>query len=254
MKIYFPVNGNAHGIRNSMTTSVWEIEKWLARYILYIVIMLAIYGAVRLDALGGDTPRAPTDKNGMLIPESPADRLARVQLVGKFNEGDVVESLQLVLLLSMVLAAGFVAVHHREVRSISILLGGVIGMAAIREQDYWFDQYAHGLWAVPVGLLAAALAAYAWRKRTELWPGLVRFVQTPGWGLLVSGGLIAMVFARLMGQKSLWNQLVESPRVARNLKNMVEESLETAGYALMLCAMIESVVYFHRRARHNKHP
>ncbi len=226
-----------------------EFAGWVARHALYVAIMAAVYGAVRIDAAGGRVPKPPRDRQGNVLSETVDERIARFQEVAKFNEDGLVESLELVMLLSIVGASVLTAIRHPEVRATAVLFGGWIGLAAIREQDQWFDQWFHGCWTVPASLVGAGLAAHAWRRRGELWPGLMEFVRSPGWGLFVSGMLISMVFARLMGQKDLWSRLVESPRLARNLKNMVEESLEVAGYALLLCGVIEGVAALHRRGR-----
>ena len=232
-----------------MKPMILGFGRWVVRHGLYAVIMMGLYGAIYLDAMGGDTPRPPADRQGNLLPETPEARVARLQEVSKFNESGVVESLELSILLVIMLVGGWVAIGHPEVRALAVLFSGWMGLAAIREQDQWFDQFAHGCWVVPAGLLGLAMLVHAWRKRCEICPGLVRFVHTPGWGLCVAGGVISMVFARLMGKKELWNYLIESPRVARNVKNMVEEGIETAGYALMLCALIESLAYLRRQRR-----
>ena len=232
-----------------MKPEIRELLRWLARHVLYVAIMLTTYGAVRLDARAGDTPRPPADRHGRLLPETPAARLARLGEIGKFNEDGVVEALELAMLLSIVLTCGALAVGHPEVRAVALLFGGWLGLAAIREQDQWFDQIFHGAWMVPAGLVAAGMAVYAWKARSEICRGLVAFVRTPGWGFFVSGGLMALVFARLMGKKALWYHLVDAPRLARNLKNMVEEGIETAGYALLLCGLVEALAGLRRRIR-----
>ena len=63
---------------------------------------------------------------------------------------------------------------------------------------------------------------------------------------------MALVFARLMGEKVLWNHLVDAPRLARNLKNMVEEGIETGGYALLLCGLVEALAGLRRRIRETR--
>ncbi len=230
-----------------MKEGMREWSGWLARHALYVAIVVAVYGAVWMDARGGRAPQPPTDERGIELPETGAERLARLQEVSQFNEDGVVESLELAILLAIAMGCGWCAVREREARPVLVLMGGVVGLAAIREQDQWFDQFAHGSWVVPAGLLAAGLAAYAWRRRRELGRGLGEIVRTPGWGLFVAGGLVSMVFSRLMGRKDVWNHLIEAPRLARNMKNMVEESLEVAGYALMLCALIEGMAQLRRR-------
>lgn len=232
-----------------MMDSKRELAGWVGRHVLYVAIMAAVYGAVRIDAAGGRTPKPPRDRHGNALPETVDERIARLQEVAQFNEDGVVESLELALLLAIVAASVLTAIRHPEVGATALLFGGWIGLAAIREQDQWFDQWFHGCWMVPASLLGAGLAVHAWRRRRELRPGLMAFVHSPGWGLFVSGVLISMVFARLMGKKDLWSHLIESPRLARNLKNMVEESLEVAGYALLLCGVIEGVAALHRRRR-----
>ena len=224
-----------------MQAATRRLGKWMARNSLYVAIMLTIYGAIRLDAMGGDTPLPPADRLGNALPESVEARMARLQEVSLFNDGGMVEAVELAILATIASVCVLIAMRHPDVRATSLSFGGLMAAMAVREQDYWFDRFAHGSWVVPAGLLAAGVAAYAWNKRRELWPGLVEFVHTPGWGIFVGGGLIVMVFSRLMGQKALWNHLVDSPRLARNLKNMVDESLETAGYALLLCSLIEGI-------------
>jgi hypothetical protein len=220
---------------------------WLARHAAYVALMLSVYGAIALDLRAGETPRPPATRTGELLPETPAARLVRLQQVGKFNEDGVLESLELALLFTIGLAGLGIAGREPAAREVALLLAGWAGLGAIREQDQWFDQFAHGCWIVPAVALAVAMAIFAWRHRRPLAEQVVAFVHAPSWGLFVAGGLMSLVFARLKGQGAIWTYLVEDPRLARNLKNMVEESLETAGYMLLVCGLFEWIVHLRRR-------
>lgn len=219
---------------------------WLTRHVLYVAIMLAVFGAVWIDSRGGDMPNPPMDRQGHEIPETYAARMQRMGQVTQFREGGMIESMELATLVALALAGLWIGLRHPDVRTVAFLFGGLMGLLVIREQDKWFDTFIHGAWIFPELLLAAGMAFYALRRWRQLKTGLVEFVRTPIWGFFASGCLVTLVFSRLMGRSTLWKHVITEPFLMRNVKNLVEEGLETAGYALMLCALIEAMAYLHR--------
>ncbi len=220
---------------------------WLARYVLYVIIMLAVYGAVYLDVMGGTMPEPPTNRQGRPVEETVEERQDRMQSLDRFGEDGMLESMELAILLTISMTCIWLALRQPEVRTFSLLMAGFTGMMAIREQDKWFDSFRHGAWVYPEILLVLWMVLYAWKHWNLVKKGVEEFVTTPGWGFFASGCLMTLIFSRLMGQKFLWNHMIHSPWVARNIKDLAEEGIETAGYALMLCSLIEGMAYLHRR-------
>lgn len=220
---------------------------WLARQVLCVAIMLAVFGAIYIDAMGGDTPLPPMDRQGNVLPETPEARRERLQSLDKFEEDGVLESLQFAMLVAMSMTCVWIGMKYRDVRTVSLLFGGFFGMMAIREQDKWFDAFKHGSWKYPVIVLAVWMFLYAWRRWAQVKRAFAEYVRTASWGYFASGGLVTLVFSRLVGQKFLWNHMIASPRLARNMKDLVEEGTETAGYALMLCGLFEGIAHLRRR-------
>lgn len=214
----------------------------------YLVMVLSVYGAVLLDLRAGDTPLAPATRGGELLPETPEARLIRLQQVGKFNEDSVLEPLQSAMLLAMVASGLAIAWSRPGDRPMALLLSGLAGMAAIREQDKWFEMnIRHGAWVYPVSALAILLAFHVWRKRRDLAAGFEEFVHAPSWGFFAGGGFLVLILSRLLGQKFIWNILIENPWNARNIKNLVEEGIESSGYVLLLCGCIEWAAHVRRK-------
>lgn len=216
-----------------------EMTSWFARHAFYALLILIAFGAVWLDSRGGNTPSPPTDPNGQLMAETMTERIGRLEQIGKFTEDGLVENLQLAALGTLILGCAWLALRTPAMRSFWLVTGGVLGLALIREMDRLLDQVVHGFWKAPAGLLALVLLVVVWRRWPFIWRGFRQLVHIPAWGFWMAGALTVVIFSRLMGQKLLWNYLIEDPQVARHLKNMVEESLELLGYTLAVCGLIE---------------
>ncbi len=161
-----------------------------------------------------------------------------------FHEGGPVENLQLAELL---LAGGLFALaglRRKEFSLVAWLLGGICLFAACRELDNLLDRL------LPVvswkaGLLFVLVpAALALRRRRQFAAQACAFMETAACAMLFAAFLVVVPLAQGIGHKSFLANLMPTAAHYGAVKELIEESLETIGYFLLLCSSIE--IFFNK--------
>ena len=158
-----------------------------------------------------------------------------------FKENGPIEWFQfgvLVTTSAVFLFGGFSLANFRQVL---FLMAFVSVFAAIRELDAFLER------AVPwigwkIGLLAILYAVgSAYTQRTLVKRQLPPFLATRAFAILWAGFLVAVPFGQLIGHGAFL-QLVMGDDYNRDYKRVIEETLETMGYILILIGSFESVL------------
>ena len=156
-----------------------------------------------------------------------------------FHEGGPVENLQLAELL---LAGGLfalVALRRREFNLVAWLLGGCCLFAACRELDNLFDRLLPVVsWKIG-GLFALAPAALAIRRRKVFAVQAAAFMETAACTMLFAAATLIVPLAQGIGHKVFLAHLMPEAGHYGAVKELIEESLETVGYFLLICSAIE---------------
>lgn len=185
-----------------------------------------------------------------------------VQACGNVPENGPVEFAQLVLLL---LAAAAYAIRARAARggcgpARAFALCALFLLAmCIRELDGFFDDLTgnHHFWAFVAAATVLPAACLVLRRFSRSLRDLARFTEGPEMPLFVSGMLVGIVFAQILGCKEIWadvfrvpigpagadqtlvdGRILASLHIQRHVKNIVEESTEIASYLLILLSAI----------------
>lgn len=124
-------------------------------------------------------------------------------------------------------------------KGFSLLAAGFFACLLMRELDGLFDPISHSAWCWPFMaiLLWSLRQGLAADRRADTLAALGRFVRTPSFGAMVSGGIV-LVFSRVFGMGELWHQILQGG-YARLAKTMVEEGLELLAYMIWFAASIE---------------
>jgi hypothetical protein len=155
------------------------------------------------------------------------------------SEYSPVEIIQPGILVICGLLYAWVAANCPSQRPIAFVFGGLAGMFAIRELDYFLDRFiADNFWQVLIGIAAALLIAYSYRQRRRFRIAWLRVWPSPGLTLLFAGATIIFAFVQLVGHEPLWMAIL-GDNYQRIVKLAVEEFIELSGYFLWLIGTIE---------------
>ena len=153
-------------------------------------------------------------------------------------ENSVVEWAQVFVLLTMA-----VVLWSRHDRSLCRVLSGLALVAVFREWDALSERnFFDDAYKLPLFTGLLVLVLYSYRQRRVLEQELYGFIRRPGLVLMLMGLLVALGWAQAIGQRELWQTVVDS-KFVRWPKRMAEEGLELMGYFLMLCGAIEERVF-----------
>ena len=127
---------------------------------------------------------------------------------------------------------------------IAYLLGGVFGMAIIREHDAFLDtNVADGAWQLIVTALITLILFLVWKERKQVWTQLYYFIHTRAFGIIVSGMFIVFIFSRLYGNKHIWLSVMGEENYLHTITRANEEALELLGYTIILIGAIEFLFF-----------
>ena len=150
------------------------------------------------------------------------------------NENGIVEMTQLALLEFSAFAFFVNARANRELRMPLSIIGAILVSAIIRENDSPLDVLLfHGAWkfiCLPIWIAVAVAVILNFRKTVAQ---CAAFSRTASFHYVLLGLLVIGGFAQAVSYKGIWNDLLDGVRM-RTIKNIVQESFEMLGYAIML--------------------
>lgn len=189
----------------------------IARYVLYTVLLLGV--------VAGKVALATADiKDGGRF----------------FTEAGPVETVQIVTLLAAALVLVLSGWRQRTRAVILWPLAGIMIVAGIRELDRLLDHLLPLLgWQLPAGVVVFLLGWYVVHNWSAIGREVRTFVASPAFGVLWAGFVIVAVFGQVIGQSQLWEALM-ADAFDRNVKQAVEESVETFGYLLLAIGAVET--------------
>jgi len=156
-----------------------------------------------------------------------------------FHEGGPVENLQLAELLLAGALFGLASLRRKEFGLVAWLLGGLCLFAVCRELDNTLDKL------IPVVswrggfLFVAAPLAWALRHRRDFAAQTCAFMQTTACAMLFAAFLLVVPLAQGIGHKVFLAQLMPDVVHYGAIKELIEESLETVGYFILICSATE---------------
>ncbi len=107
----------------------------------------------------------------------------------------------------------------------------------IREGDYYWDKIMNGLWTI-LAVSTFLISVYiAYRQRQTIIPTLSTYWNTRGFGYLIVGLLIVLLFSRIFGTGDLWRAILKENYIGY-YKTAIQEGLELLGYLIIFYGVI----------------
>jgi hypothetical protein len=156
-----------------------------------------------------------------------------------FDELGPVEILETVFALSA--AIGFLLAGRKDPSktACSVLLASLFFCAFVRESDYLLDTLVgRHAWEIGVAAILIGAAFYTVRHFRDVYVSVLKFIQLPSFGILLSGLLVLIVFSRLFGYGPFWKAIMDNASY-RTVKTIVEEGVEQMGYFLIFVSACE---------------
>ena len=169
-----------------------------------------------------------------------------VQLDNRVGETSVTELTQELLLAISVLLFLITAIRRPESRGFLVLVTGFLACMLIREGDMWFDLISHGFWVYPATLCAAVSIYAAKRNRGTVLSSMGEYTRSQSFAFMAVGLLIVLVFSRLFGTQSLWQEIMQN-NYDPFYKTVIQEGIELLGYWLVLAG---SVLHYSKNRAH----
>ena len=165
--------------------------------------------------------------------------LASTYKAKTFLEHGPVENLQMVLLLVSAVLFLVKSLRDQKIRRVSLFLSGMCFGAVFRELDSFMDEHIVCMgWKIGF-LFVAVPAVYCLKNRRGLLQEVVILVNRRVLVILLFCAFIVIFpIAQCLGHKPFVSDVLENAHVGK-IKELIEESIETIGYLLILCSSIE---------------
>ena len=157
-----------------------------------------------------------------------------------YAENGLVENMQFTLLLASFAVFLTHALIRRRDRTVLFVLSGLCALGACREMDRVLDSLIPVLsWKVGI-LFVIVPIVFALKNIDETIESLNCFLRSRSFMMLCSAFTIVFVLAQLIGHKPYLKAVFVDVEHLGTIKEMVEESIETISYVIILLASVES--------------
>lgn len=157
-----------------------------------------------------------------------------------YGENGLIEWMQVLFLITSMTVlwkAGRAAGDRRAVLFSMIFL---LAATVMREWDKIIDQtLGRHVWKILSGLFIGAAAVPFLYRRRAFYISALHLTRQPSFGIMLSGGLIVLVFSRLFGYGEFWLELLDDRSIAREAKQVAEECTELMGYFFIMIGTFE---------------
>ena len=155
-----------------------------------------------------------------------------------FDENGILENFQLGELLLACCLFLVVSFRGRTFHKLGIVFSSLCAFAACRELDSFFDDHVPFIgwkFAFLFIVLAVGYAMKNWRQTRE---ELLIFFRHPSFPMMCCAITIIIPLAQCIGHRSFVVNVLQVDHVG-NIKELIEESIETACYFILICSAIE---------------
>ncbi len=157
-----------------------------------------------------------------------------------YAENGLVENMQFGLLVASFVVFLAHALIRRRYRTVFFVLSGLCALGSCREMDRVLDSLIPVLsWKVGV-LFVIVPIVFALKHIDETIECLNRFLRSRSFIMLCGAFTIVFVLAQLIGHKPYLKAVFVDVEHLGTIKEMVEESIETISYLIILLASVES--------------
>lgn len=165
------------------------------------------------------------------------------------QEHGILETAQSAILFTAALCYIINAMRAKACRSLLWMLGMILMLALVREQDAYFDDLIPVIgwkwgWIFPV---IGGIILY--RHRAQLLREGTRFIQSNAFHMMICAAVVMIPVAQCLGHRSYLQDLLSNPYYDVSLiRRILEESIELIVYFIILLSSVESFVEFSRKA------
>ncbi|HJP03865.1 MAG: hypothetical protein CL799_00105 [Chromatiales bacterium] len=165
------------------------------------------------------------------------------------SEFSPVELLQNLLLLYCAGSFCWIAARDRLRRPMAVGFVALFLGCLIRELDFFLDYYlVDNLWQVLCALLVSVALVYIVRNRNRFAHGWRRSWPSAGLAMIISGYILLIPFAQLVGHEAFWQELMQESYV-RVVKVASEELIELGAYTMITLGAVEFLYAWSRLPR-----
>ncbi len=155
-----------------------------------------------------------------------------------FREHCIIENLQLGELLLATVIFGVASLRKGEFARLMPLFASLCAFAVCRELDNFLGAHIPVVgWKIgvvfPIASISYALADWQETRRE-----FFIFLHHPAFEIMMCAMVLVLPVAQCIGHKSFLVNVLQEEHVGR-IKELLEESLETIGYFILLCAAVE---------------
>ncbi len=162
------------------------------------------------------------------------------------SEVSLTELTQSVLIFLSAIMFGIIAWRQPNTRGWMVLVSGLFACMFIREMDFWLDKIYKGLWFYPAMFTAITVIMYSIRQKQAMLPTFVEFTSTRSYPYIMTGLLILLLFSRLFGTGSFWQEVMtENYHPVYN--RVIQEGIELLGYVLIAFGSTYFFIQFNRK-------
>lgn len=151
-------------------------------------------------------------------------------------ETGITKSYQILLILLINTFLWKILIIDKKNFNFNILVLGFFIVVFIRELDWLFDNIRHGFWKYMAITISLIFISFSIKARDGFMESLNNFVSSKYYYTFIIGFIILMVFSRLMGTKEFFKFILIDKTAIINIKNIIQESLESLGYTVILFA------------------
>ena len=155
-----------------------------------------------------------------------------------FHEHCIIENIQLCELLLATIVFSIGKLCNGEYERLTSFFAGLCAMAVCRELDNFLGTHIPLIgWKIGV-VFPIFTALYALADWQETRKELFRFLRHPAFEIMLCAMVLVFPAAQCIGHRSFLVNVLQEEHVGR-IKELLEESLETIGYFILLCASVE---------------
>ena len=159
-----------------------------------------------------------------------------------FSEFGCVENLQVVLLLLCLILFLIGVKINIKISPLTFLISAFVLLCIFREMDNFFDKTIPFFkWKIGFIFLAMAIIN-AIKHIRQFKENLILFSIMPSYYLMLGASFIILPCAQLIGHKPFLDNILVKGSDLGAIKELIEESAETLGYFILLCAAIEWLI------------
>jgi hypothetical protein len=167
-----------------------------------------------------------------------------------YGENGLIEWMQVLFLavsITILWRAAFLAKDRRAVLFSMICL---LVATIMREWDNILDEtLGRHVWKVFSGAFIVAASVPFFLHRRDFYLSALHLTRQPSFGIMLTGGLIVLVFSRMFGSGEFWTDLIDHRAFAREAKRVAEECTELMGYFFIMTGTFEHLHETHMRKR-----